>query len=91
MTTCNARPTRPELSASLTVNALIVWYPSALPVLNRFGIDTCCGGAESLGLAARSANIPFEELMAGISAVVERTASERSVGSELSPAAVANR
>ena len=91
MTKCNARPTRPELSASLTVNALIASYPSVLPVLNRFGIDTCCGGAESLGLAARSANIPFDHLMAGISAVVERTGSESSFGAKLAPAAGTDR
>jgi regulator of cell morphogenesis and NO signaling len=66
-------PTVLEPSPSMSVNALLHWYPSLLPVLNGLGIDTCCGGAESLECAARAAEIPLERLMADVAAAVERT------------------
>ena len=34
---------------AFTVNDLLLRYPSMLPVLNDFGIDSCCGGAKPLG------------------------------------------
>ncbi|MEO8560794.1 MAG: DUF542 domain-containing protein [bacterium] len=61
------------LSVEQSVNETIRLYPSTLQVLNAFGVDTCCGGAESLETAARSAAIPIEALMAGINAALERT------------------
>jgi len=66
----------PAFNTSMSVNEVIRRYPSVLPVLNGFGIDTCCGGAESLVAAARSASIPMEALMAGITAAISRHASD---------------
>jgi len=37
-----------------TVNETIARYPEAVTVLNRFGIDTCCGGSIRISDAARS-------------------------------------
>jgi len=82
----NTKSAKPELSPDLTVNALIAWYPSVLPVLNGFGVDTCCGGAESLESAAREANVQLDDLMAGLSAAVDHIVSRDSHGSRLSPA-----
>ncbi len=65
----------PVFSPQTSVNEVIRKYPSVLPVLNGFGIDTCCGGAESLTSAARSASIPIEALMAAIGATVARITS----------------
>jgi len=58
-----------------SVNEIIRRYPSVLPVLNGFGLDTCCGGAQSLVEASRAASIPIEALMAGVAAAVSRSAS----------------
>jgi regulator of cell morphogenesis and NO signaling len=85
MYTSNTKPAQPELNPSLTVNALIAWCPSVLPVLNGFGLDTCCGGAESLELAARAANVQLDDLMAGVSAAVERIGSLSPRATKLSP------
>ncbi len=60
------------LSAEQSVNDTIRRYPSTLSVLNAFGVDTCCGGADSLGSAAHSAGIPIDALLAGIHAALER-------------------
>jgi iron-sulfur cluster repair protein YtfE (RIC family) len=37
---------RPEM----TVNEIVQKYPQALPVFKELGIDTCCGGAQPLGV-----------------------------------------
>jgi len=79
------------LNPASTVNALIAQHPSVLPVLNGYGIDTCCGGAESLEDAARTAGIPVDVLMAGVSAAVEPAVSLPSHDARLSPAAGADR
>jgi iron-sulfur cluster repair protein YtfE (RIC family) len=60
------------LDPRLSVNELLRRHPAALPVLNAFGIDSCCGGAESLVVAAQSAKIPLGALMAGLEASLQR-------------------
>lgn len=60
------------LDARLTVNELLKRHPSVLPVLNAFGVDTCCGGSESLAEAATSSRIPLETLLAGLDAAIQR-------------------
>jgi iron-sulfur cluster repair protein YtfE (RIC family) len=32
----------------LTLNEIVARHPKAMPVLNEFGLDTCCGGARTL-------------------------------------------
>ena len=34
----------PRIRSTDMINAIIARYPQALPVLARFGFDTCCGG-----------------------------------------------
>ena len=58
--------TVPRLDASLSVNDAIRHFPATLPVLNRFGIDTCCGGAEPLAQAAESCGVPVTALMSAL-------------------------
>jgi regulator of cell morphogenesis and NO signaling len=48
MTTIESRP----IAATDTINAIVARYPAALPILQRFGLDTCCGGALPLATAA---------------------------------------
>ena len=62
--------TVPRLDASLSVNEAIRHFPATLPVLNRFGIDTCCGGAEPLTHAAESCGVSVPTLMTALSAAV---------------------
>ena len=53
---------RPRLDCSLSVNAILSMFPSTLPVFNRFGLDTCCGGGLSVADAARAADVDTEVL-----------------------------
>ena len=58
------------LDHSLSVNETIRRFPETLAVLNQFGIDTCCGGAESLDEAARSSTVRLEALMTELYAAI---------------------
>lgn len=46
-----------------TLNELVARAPEALPVLQRFGLDTCCGGALPLAEAARHHNLSLDALV----------------------------
>jgi iron-sulfur cluster repair protein YtfE (RIC family) len=50
------------LRPDLTVNDLVRHRPAALPVLAALGIDTCCGGGETLAHAAARAHLTFDQL-----------------------------
>ena len=55
----------------LSVNDLLRHRPGALPVLAAAGIDTCCGGAESLERAAAAAGIAWTDLLTRLEAAPE--------------------
>jgi regulator of cell morphogenesis and NO signaling len=54
-----------------TVDELLRAAPSSAPVLNRNGIDTCCGGSLTLEAAARSAGITLDELQRQLRSALE--------------------
>ena len=45
-------PVTAAISAEQTVNEVIRTHPATVGVFNRFGIDSCCGGATSIQQAA---------------------------------------
>lgn len=59
-------PTTTVLSPSATLNEIVAEYPSSLPVLQRFGLDTCCGGAIPLATAAAHHNIEVGAVLAAL-------------------------
>ena len=63
-----------------TLNELVARAPEALPVLQRFGLDTCCGGALTLAVAAQHHGLKVSELLAAIRAALgERAIDVRAV------------
>lgn len=42
---------------TLTVNEAIQRYPATIAIFNRYGMDTCCGGARQIGEAADAAGV----------------------------------
>ncbi len=55
----------------VTLNTLVVLYPAALPVLERFGLDTCCGGALPLRTAAEHHQLDLAELVRALRAEMD--------------------
>jgi iron-sulfur cluster repair protein YtfE (RIC family) len=37
-----------HIDIASTVNEIVAQYPETMPVFNRFGIDSCCGGGVPL-------------------------------------------
>ena len=55
-----------RIDCSLSVNDLMAYYPSTLHVFNRFGVDTCCGGALSVEEAVRANDLDAAALCAAL-------------------------
>lgn len=56
----------PESSSRLgllTVNQMVLEFPSVLPVLARFGVDGCCGGTSTLDEVVHRHGIDGETLI----------------------------
>jgi iron-sulfur cluster repair protein YtfE (RIC family) len=62
------------IDAADTLNAIVARYPQALSVLQRCGLDTCCGGALPLRTAAEHHNLNLDELLAILRAAVQEQA-----------------
>ena len=56
--------TNVTLESSWTINETIQQYPETITVFNAFGIDTCCGGDETIEAAARDGEINLDAFMA---------------------------
>ena len=56
-----------------TVNEALLASPQIVTILNRLGVDTCCGGSETLADAARSAGLTAEELRTALEPAMKAT------------------
>ncbi|MEK7847633.1 MAG: DUF542 domain-containing protein [Chloroflexota bacterium] len=52
-----------KITEDMTINQLLRLYPQAMGVFNTFRMDSCCGGARSLGEAAREDGSDIRELL----------------------------
>ena len=67
----NTLHTPVTLNSEDTLNAIVAHYPQTLPVLQRFGLDTCCGGALPLHTAAQHHGLDLAEVVDALRAEVE--------------------
>ncbi|NJN17094.1 MAG: DUF542 domain-containing protein [Oscillochloris sp.] len=58
--------TRIPIDATETLNDLVARMPEALPVLQQFGLDTCCGGSLPLEVAAQHHNLDVGDILAAL-------------------------
>ena len=65
MTTTESRP----IATTDTINAIVALYPAVLPALQRFGLDTCCGGALPLATAAAHHGLDVQALLEALEAL----------------------
>jgi iron-sulfur cluster repair protein YtfE (RIC family) len=54
------------LDATITVNDLLLRFPTAVTTMSAHGIDTCCRGHQSLARAAAFVGVDAEQLLAEI-------------------------
>jgi regulator of cell morphogenesis and NO signaling len=60
-----------KIDDASTVNEMIMRFPDTVAVFNRFGIDSCCGGAEPIADAARRDGADADALLAALREAVE--------------------
>lgn len=58
--------TQTTIDPSWTVNEVIGLYPETVTVFNSFGVDSCCGGDETLEVAAEEAEIDRDSLVSAL-------------------------
>jgi regulator of cell morphogenesis and NO signaling len=59
------------ITPETTLNVIVARYPETLPVLQRFGLDTCCGGALPLREAAQHHSLDVQEILSAVDSVVK--------------------
>lgn len=58
------------LGAALTINEIVAAHPETIPVFNRFGFDTCCGGGVRVDEAAQRDGIDVGDVIAALTEVL---------------------
>jgi len=65
-----------HIESSWTINELLRREPLSAAALNAFGVDTCCGGGDTIDVAAAAAGISgaalIEVIVATLGDAVER-------------------
>ncbi len=61
-----------RISKDMSVNQIIRLYPASIGVFNKFNIDSCCGGSETLERAAKNAGVNVEEVLSEILKVADK-------------------
>lgn len=56
----------PRLDTTMTINEIVARFAETIPVFNRFGMDTCCGGGVTVEEAARRDDIEVEAVLAAL-------------------------
>lgn len=62
-----------RITSNQTVREVIQQYPDTLPVFNEFGIDSCCGSAVALDVAAERHGIDLGLLLTRLNAAAEKS------------------
>jgi regulator of cell morphogenesis and NO signaling len=55
--------TKTLLTGELTLNEISLAVPRALEVFNRYGLDSCCGGAKPLALVCEKHGLDLEAVL----------------------------
>ncbi|MCZ7568245.1 MAG: DUF542 domain-containing protein [Ardenticatenaceae bacterium] len=58
------------ITTTETLNEIVARHPQALPVLRRFGLDTCCGGSLPLQTAVQHHGLALDEVVTALGAVL---------------------
>ena len=63
-------PITKEIDPSLTINEIVALHPETIPVFNRFGLDTCCGGGVCVEDAAQRDGVDLDSLRSALNQAI---------------------
>lgn len=55
-----------DITPNMTVKDIVVRHPETRPVLEKLGVDYCCGGKMPLAQAVQRAGLPSDEVLADL-------------------------
>lgn len=55
-----------RIDPSSSINDVLLQYPATIAVFNAYGVDACCGGAQSVRDAAAQDGLDLEALVAAL-------------------------
>ena len=62
------------IDTSVSVNEMVASHPETMPVFNRFGLDTCCGGGAPIAEAARRDGAKLGDLVQALESAIASAA-----------------
>lgn len=60
-----------EINKEMTVNQILKLYPKSSAILNKFNIDTCCGGTRTLEQAVKEDKAELGSLLQALNSSVD--------------------
>ena len=70
MTTPRTTASAPRIDPAWTVNEVVRRHPATIAVFNAFGLDACCGGANTLARAVEEAGADAGTILFALESVV---------------------
>lgn len=61
----------PVITENMTINEVIKRHPGTMKVFNKFKVDSCCGGAQSLAAASAAAGADVRQLVEELNSAAE--------------------
>ncbi|MGK7344342.1 MAG: DUF542 domain-containing protein [Candidatus Nitrospinota bacterium M3_3B_026] len=58
----------PVITKEMTINDVVQKHPGTMKVFNQYNLDSCCGGAQSIGEAAAAAGADLEKVLEDLNA-----------------------
>ena len=62
-----------QIDPTMTINEIVARHPETIPVFNRFGMDTCCGGGVSVEEASRRDGLDLATVIAALREALGRS------------------
>lgn len=59
-----------QITKDMTINQVLKLYPSSIAVLNKFNLDSCCGGNRTLEQASKEDRAVLEELLSSLNKTI---------------------
>jgi regulator of cell morphogenesis and NO signaling len=62
------------IDTTVSVDQMVARHPETMPVFNRFGLDTCCGGGAPIAEAARRDGAKLGDLVEALEGAIASAA-----------------
>ncbi len=59
------------ISKDMTINSIIKEYPQTIAVFNKFRVDSCCGGGQTVEKTATADGVDVEVLLQALNEAVK--------------------